>query len=191
MENSNISTCLFLAMDLETPVSLGTVFESGIDYNSHISLLTSPTLIPCEDLEKEVKNWNFNFPAYLRNQPEYMKVLELFDLSVFSKKYVVLKLKDTTKLYSLIKPFSDKLHEKYVKSGTLPIPHLRLAEIPGGSGEKYTKNDALINILEHSMIRPEDLVVSYSSKDKYKEYSITSFHASERYFRVRELENEE
>lgn len=203
MENDKkVTSCIMLACDLQTPVSLATVFEAedlkdtGIEFESHITILyardrfidkTDVMFDSPESLNSELVN--------LKSDGEVYPVFDLFELGNFENDsgYVVLKLKEDTWWFKVLSEFNEKLLTKYGIEPTFKnyTPHLTLAEIQPGLTQKYVDLDQLRLILEASTVRPEDLIISYDAGDKdYKVHNITYNNTVDRFFRIRDLRRE-
>ena len=170
------TSCLMLACNLLTPISLGSIFldddlqDTGIELDSHITILYAPgKLINKAEILRKIGSRNISYIQELIREDYYPAVFDLFELSSFSNEsdYVVLRLKDTTELYQKLKWLNSELSKEYqVKSefGTYK-PHLTLAELKPGKAKKYLESDLLNRVLRDSAIQPEDYVISYSFRD--------------------------
>lgn len=202
--NENTPSCLMLAAELITPVSLGSIFETedlvgdGICFDSHITVLFSHTYLNRFKVIEEMENipglMSLNFFESL-NSIENNSVFNLFNLGSFDNEsgYIVLKLKDNTEQFNELSLVNKKLSEAFkIKSdfGTYK-PHMTLAEIKPDKIEKYLNSDSLRLVLQNSKVRFEDFVFSYSIGDgKYKTYDLTHFNSVDRFFRVDNLKRE-
>ena len=191
-----------LACDLQTPVSLATVFEAedlkdtGVEYESHITILYArdrmierdgTLLAPLDELREMLDT--------IKAEEEVYPVLDIFDIGNFENDsgYVVLKLKEDTDLFKVLSKLNDKLLTEYGIEPTFKnyTPHLTLAELQPGLTQKYVESEQLRLILEASTVRPEDIIISYDGGDKdYKVYDITHNYSVDRFFRIRELKKE-
>lgn len=195
-----------LACDLETPVSLASVFEpgdlkdTGIEYDSHITLLYAGNKFI--DHKTDLK-WKLFDPIreYLQKQEEnedgpQVPVLEYFDLSNFENKsgYVILKMKENSDIYKILQDLNKGLSEEYgiVSEYGKYTPHLTLAELEPGLTSKYMESETLKLILQASTVHFEDLIISYSEEGKegYDIHNLTTTFAVDRFFRIRELMRE-
>ena len=202
-----ITSCLMLAANLQTPVSLSSVFESGdlkdtgIEYDSHITILYAANKnLDIDDVRRSIRNISgnvFNKLLDEKDEVEYSApVLDLFELGNFENDsgYVVLKMKPECEWFNILSTLNSGLMKEFNITSDFSnyIPHLTLAELEPGITEKYLNNKSLKLILGGSMIHFEDLIISYS-KEGEKEYdvhNITTHHAVDRFFRIRELRKE-
>ena len=157
---------LLLAVDLAMPISLGTFFEEGIQFDSHITLLDSKTFMNKDQIFEEAKKLKMIgfLEAAQKNDP--IPVRDLFDLEYFPSGYVVLKLKKNSSLYRYLSNVHFSLVEKFdpVTDFNEFNAHITLAksEIP--------KNlETLQLALKNSYVKFEDLIFSYEEEEgKYK-----------------------
>ena len=197
------TSCLMLACNLLTPISLGSIFldddlqDTGIELDSHITILYAPgKLINKAEILKKIGSRNISYIQELVKEDYYPAVFDLFELSSFSNEsdYVVLRLKDTTELYQKLKWLNSELSKEYqVKSefGTYK-PHLTLAELKPGKATKYLESDLLKRVLRDSAIQPEDYVISYSFRDSkdFIQHDLTQNKTVDRIFRIRDLQSD-
>lgn len=197
------TSCLMLACNLLTPISLGSIFldddlqDTGIELDSHITILYAPgKLINKTEILRKIGSRNISYIQELVKEDYYPAVFDLFELSSFSNEsdYVVLRLKDTTELYQKLKWLNSELSKEYqVKSefGTYK-PHLTLAELKPGKAAKYLESDLLNRVLEDSAIQPEDYVISYSFRDSkdFIQHDLTQNKTVDRIFRIRDLQGD-
>jgi len=197
------TSCLMLACNLLTPISLGSIFldddlqDTGIELDSHITILYAPgKLINKVEILRKIGSRNISYIQELVKEDYYPAVFDLFELSSFSNEsdYVVLRLKDTTELYQKLKWLNSELSKEYqVKSefGTYK-PHLTLAELKPGKAEKYLESDLLRRVLKDSAIQPEDYVISYSFRDSknFIQHDLTQNKTVDRIFRIRDLQSD-
>ncbi len=210
-ETKKTTSCLMLAANLETPVSLTAVFDSedlkdtGIEFDSHITILYARDkfLEKMELLDnimdvgsKATRDDILTYISKQRDFAEYaVPVLDLFELGNFENDsgYVVLKLKKDNEWFPILSTLNKGLMEKYGITSDFPnyTPHLTLAELEPGTTEKYINSETLKLILRGSLVHFEDFIVSYDTGDKvYKVHNLTTNHAVDRFFRIRELRNE-
>jgi len=208
METNALNSCLMLAVNLDTPVSLGCVFDSadlkdtGVELESHITLLYAQAReIPYTELLNDIKEivgyddykWLYEM---IENEDKY-RVLDLFDLGKFENDsdYIILKLRKGTELYRILKLINKGLSIKYeVKSDFADyIPHVSLAELEPGTAQKYMESETLLGILDDSIIGIEDLLISYGAsnepEDRKQKY-LTNLKCIDRYFRLERLKKE-
>lgn len=205
MEDSNRGwpSCIMLAVNLISPVSLSSVFDSGdlkdtgFEFDSHISILYSHDYIDKDDVMSDIqdlqglKDSHFNINTFLENQEELepRPVPDLFELSNFSNDsdYIVLRLKPGSGIYDVLSIINSGLSRKYgVKSDFGAYkPHLTLAELEKGTSEKYLRSETLKAILRDSFVKFEDIIFSYDLGDSdFKVYDLTQFQSVPRYFRI-------
>ena len=206
METKNTPTCLMLAADLELPVSLASVFETtdlkdtGIEFNSHITILYSDSYFEKENLIPELQKiinesklalaGGFRIMDFLKTQNEIDKpVLDLFDLGNFENEsgYVVLKLKTNTGLFDILSTMHYGLEKRFGIKSTFKEynPHLTLAEVQPGTSKKYIESKELQNILKYGRVKFEDLIYSLDlGKKEYSVYDLTHFNSVDRFFRI-------
>lgn len=216
--SNNIPSCLMLAANLITPVSLASVFEAedlketGIEFDSHVTLLYSKTYIDKDDILKDIEDvlrkseigksvaGGFSIIKFLEHQKELdpRPVLDLFELSNFENDsgYVVLRLKPDTGFFHLFKTINEGLSEKYgvVSEFGDYKAHLTLAELEPGRTKKYMDHENLKLILRDSLISFEDLIFSYDLGEKdFKVFDLTHNMSVDRYFRIKnaKLESKE
>ena len=129
--NSNVkSSCLMLAASLNTPVSLGAIFEAndlkdtGIEYDSHITVLYAR-----KDLSRQALLSDIDFLAIndkgqsisdilkieKKEEDFAIPVFEIFELGKFENDsdYVILKLKNNNQWYSILDKLNKYLGKKY------------------------------------------------------------------------------
>ena len=201
--DTNIPSCLMLAAELSTPVSLSSIFDpgdlkdTGIEFFSHITILFSHTYLDKDNILndirsiQELRDREFSIEQYLSSQRELnpKPVFDLFDLSSFSNDsdYVVLRLKEDNGLYDILNIINSSLSKKYdIQSdfGTHK-PHLSLAELQPGISGKYLESKTLHDVLRDSVVKFEDLVFSYDfGESGFKQYDLTQFNNVDRYFRI-------
>ena len=192
METENINSCLMLAVKLDTPVSLGCVFDSedlkdsGVIIDSHITLLYAQgKQIPREGMLDDVKTIlgerAVDFMNKLREDRDY-NILDHFYLDSFENDsdYIVLKpstdliLKDLTLI-------NKGLRLKYdVTSEFDYSPHITLAELKPGTAKKYLGSEQLNLILKNTFFDFEDLLLSYGKTrevEDRKQYYLTTFNS--------------
>lgn len=213
--NKNTPSCLMLAANLITPVSLASIFEtedlkdSGIEFDSHLTILFSHNLLDKNIILRDIntvisaspisKNiiGGFDILKFLKGQKnlEAKPVLDLFDLGNFENEsgYVVLKLKENTGLFEILNTINSGLSELYGVTSDFGDykPHLTLAEVQAGLSQKYMENEILQLILQKSKIKLEDFIFSYDLGEKdYKVYDLTNFNSVDRFFRIENLKKE-
>jgi len=199
------TSCLMLACNLLTPISLGSIFldddlkDTGIEIDSHITILyAQEKLIDKSEILEKIGPRYISYLYKLVKEDYYPAVFDLFELSSFSNEsdYVVLRLKDSTELYQKLKWLNSELSKIYnVKSefGSYK-PHLTLAELKPGKAGNYLKSDLLQRVLRDSAFQPEDFIISYGdSKNKemkYIQHDLTHNKSVDRIFRIRDLQGD-
>lgn len=209
----NISSCIMIAANLITPVSLASIFEtedlkdSGITFDSHITLLYADGLelskgevmdciegvsVRSEALQHPGPNAFIDYLKELSNH-RVVRVLDLFDLSNFENDsgYVVLKLKKDSEWFNILAELNQGLKEEFGVKTTFKdyTPHITLAELKPGTTGKYINSKTLQAVLRESKVRLEDLTLSVSQKGDvdYDVTNLTINRAVDRYFRERYL----
>lgn len=205
-----MNSCLMLAVNLDTPVNLGCVFDSedlkdtGIELDSHITLLYAQGKeLPKQDLLSDIKTIlgekTIEFMNLLENEHDY-KVLDYFHLSSFENDsdYVVLKLNEDKKdLFNDLFLINKGLRIKYDVSVEFDnySPHITLAELKPGMAKKYMDSEKLNMVLEDTYLDFYDIILSYGTSNEVKDrkqYHLTSYNSLPRYFKLfneeRELE---
>lgn len=197
------TSCLMLACNLLTPISLGSIFldddlkDTGIEVDSHITILYAQgKLIDRAEIIKQIGPRYISYVQGLVKKDYYPAVFDLFELSSFSNEsdYVILRLKDSTELYQKLKWLNSELSKKYDVKSEFGVykPHLTLAELKPGKAGKYLKSDTLQKVLTDSAVQPEDFIISYShgeSKD-FIQYDLTHNKSVDRIFRVRDIQRD-
>lgn len=197
------TSCLMLACNLLTPISLGSIFldddlkDTGIEIDSHITILyAQEKLIDKSEILEKIGSRYILYLRKLIKEDYYPAVFDLFELSSFSNEsdYVVLRLKDSTELYQKLKWLNSELSRIYnVKSefGSYK-PHLTLAELKPGKANEYLKSDLLHKVLRNSAFQPEDFIISYSYGDnkEYIQHDLTHNKSVDRIFRIRDLQGD-
>lgn len=193
MDRKEINSCLMLMADLKLPVSLDAILEdedlkdTGIEHESHITLFyAKDRIIKPEEVEstKEI--------VVGKEENEYVPVLDLFELGQFNNDsdYLVLLLKKDTELFEkLSKTHLEKVQFLNIEENFSSYnPHMTLAELNPGSAEKYMNDEILEKVLSDSMVRFEDIVLSYgeTGKTDYDKKNITTTYAVDRFFRLKE-----
>ena len=207
-DKNEINSCLMLAMNLSTPVSLGCVFkeedlkDTGVELDSHITLLYAQgKRIEYKGLLDSIReligeeDWNW-LMGMIRGD-EFYSVLDLFELGLFENDsdYVILKLRKGTPLFRVLSLINKGLSIKEgVKSEfSSYIPHLSLAELEPGKGKEYVTNETLHEILEDSIVGVEDLFISYGAANEPEDREqrwLTSEKNISRFFRLINLKKE-
>ena len=203
MEVNNINSCLLWGVGLYTPVDLGSVFseddlcETGLELDSHITILYCPNkLLPkttiMEDIKTILGDEKYEeFIGYCKNE-RFRNIPNLFELSSFSNDYdyVILKLRKNNEFYGILNLLNKGLRTKYRVESNFPeyTPHITLAQVRKGEAQKYVDNPALNQIIEDSRVDFEDLIYSSDNGDKnWKQKFLTQFKNVDRYFRLENL----
>lgn len=207
-KQSEINSCLMLAMNLSTPVSLGCVFkesdlkDTGVELDSHITLLYAQGkkiewkgLL--DDIRELIGEEDLGWLMGLIRGDEFYSVFDLFELSLFENDsdYVILKLRKGTPLFRVLSLINKGLSIKFgVKSEFAEYkPHLSLAELEPGKAKEYVTNEVLIQILEDSIVGVEDLFISYGTSNEPEDREqrwLTSEKNISRFFRLINLKKE-
>ena len=207
-KQSEINSCLMLAMNLSTPVSLGCVFkesdlkDTGVELDSHITLLYAQGkkiewkgLL--DDIRELIGEEDWGWIMGLIRGDEFYSVFDLFELSLFENDsdYVILKLRKGTPLFRVLSLINKGLSIKFgVKSEFAEYkPHLSLAELEPGKAKEYVTNEVLIQILEDSIVGVEDLFISYGTSNEPEDREqrwLTSEKNISRFFRLINLKKE-
>lgn len=202
-ENNNISSCLLWGVGLYTPVDLGSVFraedyhDTGLELDSHITILYSPNkILPKNSIMEDIKvilgeDKYEEFIGYCKDE-KFRNIFNLFELSSFSNDsdYVILKLRQNNEFFGLVDLINKGLRTKYRVSSDFDkyTPHITLAEVRKGEAQKYVDNPSLHQILNDSRVDFEDLILSVDPGDKvYKQKFLTQFKNVDRYFRLENL----
>ena len=206
--DKEINSCLMLAMNLSTPVSLGCVFkesdlkDTGVELDSHITLLYAQgKKIEYKGLVDSIRELigeeDWSWLMGLIRGDEFYSVFDLFELSLFENDsdYVILKLRKGTPLFRVLSLINKGLSIKFgVKSEFAEYkPHLSLAELEPGKAKEYVTNEVLIQILEDSIVGVEDLFISYGTSNEPEDREqrwLTSEKNISRFFRLINLKKE-
>jgi hypothetical protein len=207
-KNELMNSCLMLAVNLETPVSLGCLFDeadlkdTGVEVESHITLLYAQGKeIESKGLLGDIKDIlgpdDYGWLEGMIKSKETYKLLDSFDLGKFENDsdYLILKLRKETALYRVLSLINKSLSIKYnVKSDFLDyIPHLSLAELKPGTVDKYLESETVLGVLEDSVYSLEDILISYGlsnePEDRKQKY-LTSYSCIDRFFRIIRLKKE-
>ena len=203
MAENNLNSCLMLGMNLDTPVSLGCLFEdadlkdTGIELDSHITLLYAQgKTLPKEEMIPGIEDIlgedTVNFYNLCKDGTEY-SVNDLFDLDCFENDsdYIILRLKESCEMYNYLKLINKGLRVKYgVKSDyDSYTPHLSLAELQPGTAKKYLEDERLKLVLSDSVVNFEDVFISYGEDNETDriQYFLTTYHSLPRFFRIKRL----
>lgn len=197
------TSCLMLACNLLTPISLGSIFldddlkDTGIETDSHITILYAPgKIIDKTEILKKIGLKTISYIKELATSETYPPVFDLFELSSFSNEsdYVILRLKESTELYQKLKWLNSELSKDYKVTSEFGKykPHLTLAELKVGKAGKYLKHDILQKVLKDSAVQPEDFVISYSIRDNknFIQHDLTHNRSVDRIFRIRDLQRD-
>lgn len=207
MAENNVNSCLMLGINLDTPISLGCLFEeadlkdTGIELDSHITLLYAQgKTLPREEMLPSIENIlgedTTRFYDMCKSGTEY-RVLDLFDLDCFENDsdYIILRLKESSEMYNLLKLINKGLRVKYgVKSDyDSYTPHVSLAELKPGTAKKYLNSEQLKLVITDSLVSFEDVFISYGEDNETDrtQYFLTTYHSLPRFFRIKRLKNYE
>lgn len=206
MENEVINSCLMLAVNLDTPVDLFSMFEAedlkdtGIELDSHVTLLYAQgKKIDKKNLLDQImsilgEDYQELLEDYLKADPGSLNVLDFFELGSFENDsdYVVLKMKKDVPVFSMLERINHGLSEMYgVKSEFKDYtPHMTLAELNPKSASKYLTSDILGAVLRDSVFDFEDFMLSWGTDNEpedRKQNFLTQNKCIDRYFRIQGL----
>lgn len=216
VEKSINNSCLMMAMNLETPVGLGYLFDkedlhgTGVEVESHVTLLYASGIeIPKSDLLKdiEVLLGPREFDVLMKKLEEAELFPEdwfgtIWELGSFSNDsdYLILKLTNSSDptsdwIRSTFGVINKGLKRKWgIESEYTYTPHITLAELKLGTVRKYLEDSRIYNVLSDSLLSWSDLVLSIGpSGDGVRDriqYNLTSYNAIDRYFQLEELRKE-
>ena len=206
--NNAINSCLMWAVNFETPVSLGCLFDSddlkdtGIEVDSHITLLyaqgkTISHAGLLDELKEILGAEDYEWILGLVKSDEKFETLDLFELGSFENDsdYLVLKLKKSNPVFKALSLINKGLRIRYGVSSDFTdyTPHLTLAELQPGTVRKYLGSETIKRVLEDSTCEYEDLFISYGTSNEpedRKQRYLTSEKCIERYFRLERLRKE-
>lgn len=196
----DINSCIMLAMAFHTAIDLESVIENsdlkdtGIEKDPHVTVLYAPKIIiPKSEILESVdtilgpEDYE-EFLGFLKND-KLFNVHEFFELGNFENDsdYLVLKLKKEGKLFKVLELMNKGLARKFGVTQTFPDynPHLTLAELEPGTSRKYLDSKKIELILNTAQVGFEDLIISYGASNETDriQWSLTTFHTVERYFR--------
>lgn len=199
--DSNVVSCLMLAVNMHTPVDIGVLFKdeelygSGVETYPHITVFFGGNEYIPDD--KVIPFLNSVCPNELRRVEEMCKDEKWFGDSLLENFYVsnfksntndvlVLKLKKDNKLFEDLSVINNLLTKKYGKQSEHEyVPHITLSYLQKGESDKYINNDGIYNVLIDSLVKPDDLVVGYTNHENEDTIvHVTSYNAVDRYFRL-------
>lgn len=205
-EEVNLNSCLMWNIGLYTPVDLFPMFNvedlkgTGVELESHITVLYAKEVeISSEKLKADVERFldteiDGNSIQDMIKTTNYIKVLDLFQLSKFENEsdILILKLKTDNKWFDELFKFNKRLVNKYNITPTFNqyTPHITLAELEKGKSSKYLNSRNFLAVLNDSYIDFEDFIVSYgfTNADDRRQKYLTHEKCVDRYFRIREAE---
>ena len=208
MDTNALNSCLMLAVNLDTPVSLGCLFDTsdlkdtGIELDSHITLLYAQGKeIDHTGLLGDIKDIlgdsDYSWLRGMIKNDELYSVPDMFELGQFNNDsdYLILKLRKETELFRILGLLNKSLSIKYgVRSDfTDYVPHLSLAELEPGKAGKYLESETVRQVIQESAFNIEDLFISYgfsNEPDDRKQRFLTSEKCISRYFRLQNLRKE-
>lgn len=200
----NISTCLMLKTTLYLPLDLEAIIEDedlsgdGIEHDTHITVFykNETPVIDKKSILPDVKEFlgsteNQLLMDFLKKD-NLFNVSDCFELSCFDNQdhyYLVMRLLDGNEIYKKLSKLNKGFSDKYGIESTFGDykPHMTLAILNPGIGDKYLKNRTLKKILSVAKVSFDDLTISYgfqgleTTKDEYKQHCITTYHAIERH----------
>jgi hypothetical protein len=194
-----INSCLMLAVRLDLPVDLGSIFDSeditDLELDSHVTVLyaKNKTIEPQELKESINMILDKDQIEALTNGDNELDLLELTELGLFENDddYLVLKLKDSwQKKFCTI--LNKGLSTKFdvVSDFSSYNPHITLATLKKGTGKKYLDSEKVRLVLEKGILAFEDLMVSYGGENDgpdRKQFFLTNRFCVSRYFRIDNL----
>lgn len=195
----NYKNCLMLNTGLITPVDLGCIFDpidlsgNGVVFDSHITLFYQASenridrseILPA--LEAELGQEDLQeFLNKLKEGGE-LPISGKFRLEIFpgeEQDHVVLVVTNLPMIgwftdinTAMIKTFGESSSEfKY-------RPHMTLASVAPGRGDKYLNDKRLLRVLSDSEFVLEDLSMTYGGGSDNTMESITTYHTLDRFFR--------
>ena len=197
-----INSCLMLAVNLNLPVDLGSIFDSedvtDLELDSHVTILYAKNkTIDHLDILKDIST--ILEPERLQFLVDYTKEYNIFDmceLGLFEndEDYLVLKLKDSWyKTYCTM--LNKALMTRYDLTSDFSSynPHITLATLVKGTGKKYLEDEKVKLVLGDGLISFEDLMISYGGENDgpdRKQYFLTHNSCISRYFRLDNLRKE-
>ena len=204
---NTLNSCLMWAINLDTPVDLGCVFDSsdlkdtGVELDSHITLLYAQgEEIPKDNLISEIHeilgDEDFEWFTGLCKNDTFYETLDLFELGTFENDsdYVVLKMKQSEVLNKL-RLINKGLSVRYGVTSKFDnyVPHLTLAELQPGTAKKYIESQTLQGVLKDSAINFEDILISYGEDgvpEDRKHFYLTKYKVIPRFFRIFHLKED-
>ena len=192
--NNRTATFIMVAVDLETPVSLGSVIHTGeITYDSHITLLAAKGRSILREEVPLKKEW---LEILKRNEDyEPLPVEDYFDLTIFpgqDNDWLVLKLKEETQLHKVLTRINNDLREalNVEEEFSTYNPHISLAKLSKDHESIDEIKERLDPVLKTSTVTLEDYILSECDMEDYKDFrkqNITPFNGVDRFFRERDL----
>lgn len=148
----------------------------------------------------EGNNTTWHVLDYLKTMKEFdyeetaVPVNSIFYLDNFKNGdsgYVVLKLKEVD-WYDMLHNLNKGFVERFNITSDFPdyTPHMTLAEVRPEAVGKYMNSKVLERVLENSVVSFEDFILSVGTGSNYKVSDITGHYSVDRFFRIRELEEE-
>lgn len=199
-ENNEMNSCLMLATNVESPLSLSAMFDdedltgTGVELDSHITILyASDKRLPRKNIipllqECDKDNINALMNLCEKGEDNTKMILDYFELDKFENDtdFVILKLKEDTKLFRILSSLNENLREKFkvVSDFSNYQPHITLAEVKKGKGNKYVNSLGLESVLKETLFSLDDITLSYS---RGLVYNLTTFNAVDRFFRLERI----
>ena len=196
-----INSCLMLAVNLDLPVDLGSIFDSEdvteLELDSHVTILYAKdrTIDRREIMESIGMILDKDQLDFLIDSTKEYGILEMCELGLFEndEDYLVLKLKDSWyKTYCTM--LNKALLTRYDLSSDFSSynPHITLATLVKGTGKKYMNDEKVNLVLESGLVSFEDLMISYGRENEpdRKQYFLTNNSCVPRYFRLDNLRKE-
>lgn len=194
MDREQRESCLMLAVNLEMPVQFDSLLNEDDlkdgeatlkDY--HITLYYKDgEFIEGKDAKRTVLTPEL---ASSMKESDYESVTENFDLGMFSggdHDHLILRLKEESPWFKLVKDANKKMCSKWGDNPKFPDykPHVTLATLNKGTASKYLMSKEIDLVLKSSVVRFEDLVISY---ERNYQVDLTINKSVERFFRLKEL----
>lgn len=205
---TNLNSCLMLAINLDCPISLKALFDetdlkdTGVELDSHITLLYAQGKeIDRKELLSDIQtilgDEDYDDLMARIHAAKEVSVFDVFELGCFENDsdYLILKLKKDSSIYSWLAQINKALRIRYDVSSDFAdyTPHLSLAELKPGTVKKYLESEEIKHVLADSVVSLDDIMISYglsNEPDDRKQYFLTAFHSVDRYFRLQHLKAE-
>ena len=192
-----LMTSLYTAVDLEYVIDPADLAEGGIENDSHITILYTPGR-PFEHGETlgKVKDY-LGVPGWSKLEELFQDrslrpVLDDFGLDLFEcpdYDVLVLRLRESAPMIRELRELNSRfLGEPGIEDGEYDYnPHLTLAYLKPGAGEKYLISDTLGQVLADSRVTYDDLMYSRGTKGDYRQWYLTQYNCIERHLRLERM----